>query len=1071
MIRIIEWFTRNTVAANLLMWLIVVWGAATIPFLQKEVFPEMAVNIVTVTTDYLGAAPEEVEEGICRRIEEEVEGISGIKRVTSIANENVGIVSIEALQGFDLDDVLDKIKNRVNALKTLPVDAEKPIYEKVVVTREMTHIAISGHTDDLTLKKLGERVRDDVSALEGITKVSLTNVRPYEISIEVSEASLRQWGLTLDQVAAAVRRSSLDLPGGVIKSEGGEILLRAKGQAYHGHEFEELVLITKPDGTRVTLGQVATVVDHLADTSQSARFDGKSAAVVNVYRVGDQDVLEITDKVSEYVEANRHRMPEGIEMTIWRDYSEILRGRMDLMIRNASQGLLLVFVVLALFLRFRLAFWVSLGIPVSFLGAILLMPIFGVTLNMISLFAFIVVLGIVVDDAIVVGESVYKKLREGMPGFQAAVEGSREVAVPVIFAVLTTVAAFSPMFSVTGNAAEIWRQIPMIVVPCLLFSLIESKLILPAHLSHEKPFGETGILRGVARLWAPIAKAWRTIQYPFAEGLEWWSHRIYRPSLGWCLRWRYLTVSAFLTILAFTAAFFASGRTKWVFFPKVEADNVVAMLTMPLGTPVEVTIANIRRLEQAALDLREELDAESSTQQSLFRHILASIGDQPYRLEQRQNIGGILAIASGSNIGEVNIHLAPSEDRTITASEIQRRWRDKTGPIPEATELSFTFSLIAAGEDVNIQMSHPDLDELQVAANTAKEYLSQFRGVSDIADNFRSGKQEVRLSIKPSAENLGLSLTNLARQVRQGFYGEEAQRIQRNRDDVRVMVRYPQNRRNSLSDLENMRIRTPLGDEVPFSSVADARLGRGPSSIKRTDGARTINVTAEADEDVVSANQIVAKVRNELHMKLEADHPGLSITYEGDTREQEETMGSLLVGFVIAMFVIYMLMGIPFQSYLQPLIVMSAIPFGFVGALWGHFFMGFDLSIMSMLGLIALSGVVVNDSIVLVDYVNKKRRSGRSLMSAVHEAGIRRFRPIVLTSLTTCAGLTPLMLERSVQAKFMIPMAVSLSFGVLFGTFIILVLVPMLYMILEDIKRATAWLLGRSYDPDLKIGG
>jgi multidrug efflux pump subunit AcrB len=1059
---LIAWFAKNTVAANLLMSLILLSGLITLPVIRKEVFPETEARMITVSVAYPGAAPAEVEEAVCQRIEEAVQGVSGIKRVTSTAAEDAGAVTVEVLPSADVDEVLADVKNRVDAIDTFPLEAEKPIVQQLVVRRQVINVAISGDVDERILKRVGERVRDDLARLPEITQVELVNVRADEISIEVSEPALRRHNLTFDAVAQAVRRSSLDLAGGSIKTQAGEVLLRADGQAHRGEEFEDLVLITRPDGTRVTLGQVATVVDGFADVDQSARFDGRPAALVQVYRVGDQSALDIARAVHDYIAATQPLLTEGITLTPWRDYTELLQSRMDLLLNNAASGLLLVFGVLALFLRFRLAFWVALGVPVAFLGAIALMPTFDVSFNMISLFAFIVVLGIVVDDAIVVGENVYKRLREGESGRRAAIIGSKEVAVPVTFGVLTTVAAFWPMLNVDADARDLWRQIPLIVIPCLLISLAESKLILPAHLSHERPFGARPQRRGLARVFAGVGNAWRKVQEPAARGLEWFAERVFAPVSRVTLRWRYATWAASLSVFGVSLTLVAAGWIRFEFFPTVEGDNVVAQITMPLGAPVEVTARALHRIESAARQVEAEIDREhQGGPHGAFRHVLTSVGEQPYKLEMSQNAGRTGATLSGSHLGEVNVQLWPAETRSVSAEEVLTRWRDKVSAIPEAVELKFTSSVVPSDEDINIQLSSRDIDTLRRAADQLKQRLAGFVGVEDITDTLREGKPEIVLAVRPRAETLGLTLADLARQVRQAFYGEEAQRLPRGREDVPVMVRYPQANRRSLADLEQMRIRTAAGDEVPLSVVATAEVGRGYATIKRTDMARTTNVTAEVDSTKTNANQVIASLRGGFLDEVVREHPGLAVSFEGDTQEQERTLSSLLRGAIVALLAIYALMAVPLRSYLQPLIVMIAVPFGLVGAAWGHVIMGMNLSIISMLGLVALTGVVVNDSLVLVNYINGQRRAGHDDLEVVHRAGVARFRPILLTSLTTFAGLTPMLLERSVQAKFLMPMAVSLAFGVMFSTVISLLLVPASYLILNDLRRAGRWLLGR----------
>ena len=1050
--KMLTWFAKNGVAANLLMVLIIIGGWINAGKIRKEVFPEFSSDLISVTVPYLGAAPQEVEEAICARIEEAVQDLESVKRLRSIAAEGAGTVTIELLSGSNVRNALDDIKARVDAIDTFPVETEKPIVQELVVRKQVLNIAISGQADERTLKHLAERVRDEVSSLDGISQVELAASRPYEISIEVSENALRRYGLTFDQVAQMVRRSSLDLPGGSIKTEGGEILLRTQGQAYRGHEFAELVLITRPDGSRLTLGQVATVVDGFADTDTSARFDGEPAVLVKVFRVGEQAVTDIATKVKRYVDEARPELPTGISMTIWQDDTEVLRSRMDTLFRNGRAGLILVLLVLALFLRLRLALWVSLGILVSFMGTLWLMPTLGVSISLISLFAFIIVLGIVVDDAIVVGENIYRHHQMGKEGLTAAIDGLREVAVPVTFSVLTTIAAFAPLTMVSGNTGKFMRVIPLVVMSTLAFSLLESLFVLPSHLSH---------LRNRAK---KTSNFWTGLQGWVAALFDRLIERSYRPTLDLALRWRYATVAIAVALLMMTLGFIGGGHIKFTFFPPIEGNNVVAFLTLPQGTPPEATAKALEQLENSAEELRREV-AEAGEPKA-FRHILATIGEHPFR--QAQSRTAFRPTTSAAHLGEVNIELLPGEERDVTATELTKRWRDLTGSIADAIELSFVSSVVSTGEAINIQLAGPDLDDLQLAAAQLKTALAEYPGVFDITDSFRAGKEEVQLDILPRAESLGLTLSDVARQVRQAFYGEEAQRIQRGRDDVRVMVRYPEDERRQLHNLESMRIRTPQGDEVPIASVATMEPGRGYASIARTDRNRTVTVTADVDLEQANSNEILAEVERTVLPRLVADHRGLSYSLEGEQQEQRETLSGLAESFGIALILIYILLAVPFRSYLQPMIVMSAIPFGILGAIWGHVLVGRDLTALSFFGVVALTGVVVNDSLVLVDFVNRAYRGGMPLHDAIAQAGETRFRPIILTSLTTFVGLTPLLLEKSLQAQFLIPMAVSLAFGVLFATGIILILVPVGYYILEDItntfRRLWSWYWDKEED-------
>ncbi len=1036
---IIAWFAHNEVAANLLMVFIVAAGVMTVLNVPQEVFPEFDLDLIQVTVAYLGAAPDEVEQGVNVRIEEAVQGIDGIKKITSTAAESMGTVLIELEIDADARKVLEEVSTSIDAIETFPVETEKPVVRELTNRQQVVDVAVYGNTDERSLKRLAERVRDEISALPEITQVELANARPYEVSIEVSEESLRRYGISFDYVASAVRRSSLDLPGGSVRTAGGEILLRTKGQAYTADEFGDLVVLTRPDGTHLALGDVATIIDGFAETDQISRFDGLPALTAKVYRTGSQQALDVAAAVISYVERTQAELPEGLYITTWQDQSKVLRDRLDLLMRNGRVGFALVFLSLALFLRLRLAFWVSLGIPISFLGAIWLMPGLGVSINLMSLFAFILVLGLVVDDAIIVGENIYTHQQRSDDGRQAAIEGASEVSKPVIFAVLTTMAAFSPLLAVPGSIGKIMVTPPLIVMSCLAFSLIESLLVLPAHLSHrpQRQDDERG--------------AWFKVQRRVSSGMHWVIARVYMPAVDFGLRWRYLTVAVGVGTLVLTIGLVQAGFVRFIFMPDIEADFVIASLTMPQGTPVEVTSTAVARIEQGSLQLRQEVIDEYGI--DVFRHTSASIGGQPMQQRMASQFGDIQVNGSSAHLGEITIELVSAEDRGSVSSEFMaNRWREITGNIPDAVALGYSASLFNSGEDVNIQFTGLDLEQLTAAAEDLKGRLAAYDGVDEIADSFLEGKRELKLAIKPAAETLGLTLADLARQVRQGFYGEEAQRIQRGRDDVRVMVRYPESQRRSVSNLEDMRIRTPAGAEVPFGQVAEVIPGRGYSTIERVDRSRAVRVTARVDKSVSTPGAINGVLASTELPSMMPAYPGVRYSFEGEAAQQRDTLGGLGRGFALALLAIYGLLAIPLRSYAQPLVVMSAIPFGIVGAIWGHIIMGLDLTILSMFGVVALAGVVVNDSLVLVDFINRGREHGKDLDGVIHRAGAVRFRPIMLTSLTTFAGLLPMLLEKSLQAQFLIPMAVSLAFGVLFATFVTLVLVPCGYRIVEDLK-------------------
>ncbi len=1035
--RAIAWFAENHVAANLLMFTMVVGGIIALPAIQQKSFPDIELEIIQVGVTYLGAAPEEVEEGVCIRIEEELQGINGIEKLTSTATEGACGVSAELMAGYPIDRALSEIKNAVDSISTFPEETEKPVVSHLAIRRNALQIALSGEASERALKVLAERVRDDLVALPGVSQVDVAGARRFEISIEVPEESLRRHGLTFDDVVLAVRRGSLDRPGGSIKTAGGEVLLRTKGQAYTGDDFGRIVVLTREDGTRLLLRDVATVVDGFEEDARFSRFDGEPAVLIKVYRVGEQRVLDLVETVKAELAAIGAALPEGVDLTVWRDRSQSLRDRLDILIRNGRSGFFLVFVVLAFFLRLRLAFWVSIGVPIAFLGALALFPPLGVSIDVISLFAFILVIGLLVDDAIVVGENVHRHQEEGDAPLDSAIRGAQEVAIPVIFGVLTTVAAFLPLLLAPGFIGQVWKAIGVVVILCLVFSLIESQLVLPAHLGHMR-------LEKKARP-GSLAARWQGFQAKFGSSLERIAQQHYRPALRRALEWRYATLSLGIAALMIVVAVVATGRLRFTFFPPVEGDIVTARLTMPQGTPVETTAAAVVEIEAAARRVQAELDAEFPDV-SVVRHVLATVG------EQSGSRGSSSGGASSSHLGEVALELVGGNDRPISAAAVAQRWREGTPPVPGAEELTFKSALFTAGDPVNVELQATDVELLRRASARLQERLAEYPGVFDIADSFRDGKEEIRLAILESAQPLGLTLDDLSRQVRQAFYGEEAQRIQRGRDDLRVMVRYPEDARRSLADLESLRIRTPNGGEVPFYTVARAERGRGYANIKRRDRQRVINVTADVDETVANANEIIADLEAGFLPELLADHPGLRFSFEGAQREQGKVIFSLVTSYGFALFLIFALLAVPLRSYVQPLVIMAVIPFGLVGAIGGHLLLGMNLSMMSVFGVVALSGVVVNASLVLVHYVNEGRRAGVPLEEAVRNAGVARFRPIALTSLTTFMGLMPLLLERSLSAQFLIPMATSLAFGVLFATVISLFLVPSAYVILEDVR-------------------
>ncbi|MEH6823707.1 MAG: efflux RND transporter permease subunit [Motiliproteus sp.] len=1018
----IAWFARNPVGANLLMLLILGGGLYSLSNrIPLEVFPEIDLDLISVRVSYPGATPSEVEEGLSIRIEEAIQDLEGIEQLLSRSSEASAVVNVEVAPGYDPRELMEDINSRIDAINTLPAGAERPVVSISQRKREVISVVLYGERQELELRRLAEQVRDQLSALADVTQVVIDSPRDYEIAIEVSERVLQEYGLSLAQVAEAVGRGSLDLSAGNIRTQGADILVRTKGQAYNAEQFRRIVVVSDSAGSRIELGDIARIHDGFEENPIRTRFDGQPAMAVDVYRVGQQSSIVIADQVKDYILSQQAQLPAGVKIAYWRDRSKIVKARLQTLNKSALQGGALVILLLALFLRPQVAFWVCVGIPISFMGGFLLMPEIGVTLNLISLFAFILVLGIVVDDAIVTGENIYTHFTRTGDAMRSVIEGTQEVAVPVTFGVLTTVAAFFPLMMIGGPRGAIFEQIPFIVIPVLMFSLVESKLILPAHLRHMKaPNNRHALTRA---------------QQSIARGLERFVARFYSPALAWVLTYRYLSLALMLGLTLVVFATVAGGWTRFVFFPKVQSEIAVAALTMPAGTPFAVTDRHVEKITVAAQWLQDK-HRDPETGDSVITHILSTSG------------------SGGGHNGRVRFEIVAPEQRTlnITSSELVREWRKKIGSIPGAETLTYRAEIGRSGDPIDVRLNGQNLDQLGDFAAKVRQRMATYPNLFDIADSLSDGKQELQLELRPAAQMLGLDLTDLARQVRQAFFGFEVQRLLRGRDEVKVLVRYPARERQSLDTLDRMMIRTAQGVEVPFAEVADLKPGRSPASINRVDRVRTVSITADANKELADLEAIKRDLETFL-AELIDDYPGVVYSFEGEAKEQRDSFQALVWGSVFVLFVIFTLLAIPFGSYAQPLIVISVIPFGVVGAILGHWVMGMNLTIMSAMGMLALSGVVVNDSLVLVDFVNRMRASGMPLQEAVRMAGSARFRAVMLTSLTTFCGLMPLIFEKSTQAQFLIPMAVSLGFGILFATLITLFIVPVNYLLLEDMRR------------------
>lgn len=1030
----IAWMARNPVAANLLMAVLMVGGIIVGLRVKQEVFPEFELDLVRIEVPYPGASPAEVESGIVLAIEEEIRGLDGIKKIDSVAAEGMGVVVAELLLGADNARAASDIKNAVDRIRSFPQDAERPVVSLVANRRQVISLVLYGDTDEETLKGLAEKARLELLQEPGVTLIELSGVREREISVEVSQANLRAYGLTLQQVAEVISRASVELPGGAVKTRGGEILLRTAERRNLGAEFSELVLLTTASGTQVRVGDVATVLDGFADNDQADFYNGQPAVMVNVYRVGDQTPIAISDTVKAYHQRLLGELPAGVAAATINDSSQIYRDRIALLLRNAYMGLFLVLVALSLFLEIRLAFWVTMGIPISFLGSLLLMPSMNVSINMISLFAFIVTLGMVVDDAIVVGENVFEARQRGLGPMEAAIHGCREVGIPVVFSVTTTMAAFSPLLFVPGVSGKFFGVIPIIVILVLFISLIESLFILPAHLAHISDRPPGAVRRAVLRVQGHVTRA-----------LLWFTTRVYRPQLRFALDNRYLVLAVALAIFLAAVGYIVGGRIDFTFMPKVESDRVAVNATLPFGAAIEETRAIQLELLRTAREVIDEHGGDA-----IIEGVYTGLGSHAGGTGPR---AGPAAVQG--NLTNVQIYLVPSDKREVNAVQLTRAWREKTQHLIGLEKISFSYSTGPSDAPaLDVQLRHEKIEVLEAAAVELAESLRGFQGLRDIDDGFSSGKPQLDFQLKPAAQSLGLTAAELGRQVRSAFYGAEALRQQRGRDEVRVMVRLPKPERETELTIEDLLVRTPAGGEIPLAQAASITRGRSYTAINRTDGRRVVDVTADAVIGVASIPKIKLDLETKVLPELARRHPGLTFSFEGENRRQAETMDALQQGFIIALIVIYALLAVPFKSYAQPLVVMSAIPFGMVGALLGHLVMGYGLSMISMFGIVALGGVVVNDSLVLVDTTNRARREDRlSAYQAVLYAAQRRLRPIFLTSITTFLGLAPMILETSVQARFLIPMAISLGFGVMFSTFIILLLVPALYLIIEDAKE------------------
>jgi len=1015
----IAWMARNPMAANLLMVLLLGGGLWTAVNIQKEVFPQFQLDVVEVSVGYPGAAPSEVEQGILRPIEEAVRGVEGIREITSEAREGRGEVSIELVSGANRMKAFQDVDQAVSRIRTFPDDIEEPEVRLQARQREVMSIGVFGPVEFWTLRKLGEQLRDQLLADPDITQVEIGNVPDYVTHVEIPRNRLREYGLTLPDIAAIIESSAEDVAAGAIETSAGEILLRVKARRQWAEEFGQIEIIASDTGGVVTLADLAEITDGFADDGFHSQFNQTPSVELNVYRVGRQSPIDIAASVERILGEYSAGLPPGVRTRIDSNNAEDFRRRMHLVVENGLMAVVIVLAILALFLEFRLAFWVMMGMAISFIGGILVMPIVGVSINMISLFGFLVVLGIVVDDAIVVGENIYEHRQHESNRLTAAITGAREMAGPVTFSILTNVFAFVPLLFIPGETGKFWWPLPVVVIIVLLVSLLEALFILPAHLAHTKTSSGKG-----------IGGKLHEGQQIFSRGFTRFVDRFYRPLLSLSLRLRYVTATAAVAVFLVVGGYALSAHMGMILMPEVAADEIEAGVRLPVGTTPDQAARVAEDVTRASWKMFEE-------------HNLHEVAE------------GIKTNVRGQNFIDVEIVLKPPDQRDMTANEVIELWRDSIGDLPGVDQISFEAERGPGGwrQDISVDLSHSDIGVLEQASMAMLERVEQYSNTRDVNDNYNKGKAQYDFRLLPEGRALGLTPAEVGSQLRGAFYGSLALRLLRGTNEIEVRVKLPEHQRKDIHHLEDLVIQTPAGMEVPLMDVVELRRGEAFTSINRRDGRRVINVSLDV-EPKRAVGQVITALNTEELPQLRADYPGITWTFEGSDAEMRAATATLWGGFGLALAVIYALLAIAFRSYFQPLIVLMAIPFGIVGAVVGHILLGYDLSLISFMGVIALSGVVVNDSLIMVDYANRRRREVAAF-EAIREAGVRRFRPIILTTATTFGGLTPIIFEPSLQAQYIIPMAISLGFGIVFATAIILLLVPSLYMILEDLK----WLL------------
>lgn len=1020
---LIAWMARNPVAANLFMFVVMIAGINAIFSIQKEVFPSLPSETILISVPYPGASPEEVEQGVLIKIEESIQAITNIKEIRSTANEGAASILVMTEVGANVQDVLNKIKVQVDSISSFPKEVEQPVIEEVERRSRVLILSLYGELDEKALKAQAEKIREDLLLQPGISQIAIEGDKSYEISIEVTDYTLNLLGITFNDVVSAIQKQSKDLPGGTLRTESGTITLRSIGQAYSEQDFNDIVVVSKPDGTQIKLGDIAKVSDGFAEKPVLSRFNTMPAVNIRIDQIGDQNSLAISRICRDYVDKKSELLPSGVSLVYWSDSTEVLKSRINLLLRSAIQGILLIAIVLALFLELSLAFWVVAGLPFCILGTFWVMtwPMFNASINVISLFGFIMVLGILVDDAVITSESAYSQLQKDKKGLDSIIKGVKRVAVPTVFGVLTTIFAFLPSMFATEGLARMFSFASPVIIIALIFSLIETKLILPAHLRHLT-------IKDTHR-----KNAFERFQAYFAAGLKRFCDTVYSPLILKAIHYRYITLSVFIAALILAVSFVKAGIVKQVFFPTIPSDFIQAELIMPPGTPYERTHAYAIHLEKSLMVLNERYKEVTGLDQAVIKHLDV--------------------ISENDTEVEVRAELIKSTERDITSVELARWWREEVGTLSGIKSFSIDAQAGHASIPIDIELMGDNLVQLREAAIALRIILTEFDGVYDVRDTFDAGGPEINVQLSDEGRALGLGQVELARQVRQAVYGVEIQRIQRGRDEVKVFIRLPESQRHSLDSIKNLWVSLPNGKKVPFSVVGKLESGEGVSKITRLDRRRVVNVQADINKSLVSPTDISENLEENYLATLQNQYPDIIFHIAGDVESQQKSNSELLKNAAVILVLIYAALAIPLRSYGQPLLILGILPFSLVGVIIGHKTFGLSISVISLIGIIAMFGVAINDSLVLIDDINQRVKEGIDRSTAILESGSRRFRAVILTSVTTFVGLLPIQLETSIQAQFLKPMAVSLSFGVMFSTLVTLILVPCISMMVLDIKQ------------------